>query len=182
VSSGVQRLVLSDEPLNSSSKVQDQLPPRPSGVVPWQLFDVVVVELGGLVVVVVVLLVVVVVVVVVVVSLGDVVEVVVVGAFGAVVVVDAGGGGVFVLIVLTLDCAWSWNQEADAGPVERMGVTRRVAVTTAAEVLAKSAIARFPRNLSNTIPLDPPRFAAPPRCSAACGVSVREGAQRIQVL
>jgi hypothetical protein len=145
--------------------------------------DVVVVELGGLVVVVVLLVVVVLVVVVLVLAPGDVVEVVVVDEPGTVVVVvDRGGGGVFVLIVLILDCAWSWNQEADAGPVERMGVTSRVAVTAAAEVLAKSATARFPRNLSNTIPLDPPRFAAPPRCAAACGASVREGAQRIQVL
>jgi hypothetical protein len=59
------------------------------------------------------------------------------------------------------------NQEADAGPGERMGVTKRVAVTAAAEAPAKSAVALLAHNLSNTIPLVPPRFAAPPRCPAA---------------
>jgi hypothetical protein len=98
------------------------------------------------------------------------------------VVVVGGGAGLFVLIVLNLVCGWSWNQDADAGPVERRGVTKSVAVTAAAEVAVKSAVARLPRSLSKTIPLVPPRFAAPPRTPAACGVSVRERAQRIQVL
>jgi hypothetical protein len=172
---------LSDVPLNSSSKVQVQVPPSPSGVLPWQSLLVVVELLGGLVVVVVVLELVVVVVVVV--LFAAVVEVVVVGETGAVVVVvvDDGGAGVFVFIVRSRDCAWSWNQEADAGPGERMGVTKRVAVTAAAEAPAKSAVARLARNLSNTIPLVPPRFTAPPRRQAARSVRVREGAQRIQV-
>jgi hypothetical protein len=116
---------------------------------------VIVVVLGGLVVVVVVVVLEVEVVVVPLVA--EVVEVVVVGAIGAVVVVvdDGGGAGVFVFIVRCHDCAWSWNQEADAGPGERMGVTKRVAVTAAAEAPAKSAVARLARNLSNTIPLVP---------------------------
>jgi len=167
--------VLSDVPLNSSSKVHVQAPPRPSGVVPWQLLEVVVLLVGGLVVVVVDVVVVVVVV------GGDVV--VVVG--GTVVVVVggvAGGTGLFVFIVLNLAWAWTWYQEADAGPGERMGVTKRVAVTAAAEVPAKSAIVRFPRILSNHIAPVPPPSAAPPVGQATCGVSVREGTQRIQVL
>jgi hypothetical protein len=116
---------------------------------------VIVVVLGGLVVVVVVLEVEVVVVPLVA-EVVEVVVVVVVGTIGAVVVVvDDGGAGVFVFIVRCHDCAWSWNQEADAGPGERMGVTKRVAVTAAAEAPAKSAVARLARNLSNTIPLVP---------------------------
>lgn len=138
------------------------------------------VVLGGLVVVVVLVLVVVVV------PGADVVEVVVVGEPGAVVVVVEvvveRCVGAFVLIVLKFACACSRYQEADAGPGESMGVTNRVAVTAAAEAPAKSAVARLPRSFSNTIPLVPPRFAAPPRCHAACGVRVRGDTQRIQVL
>ena len=153
-------------------------------MVPWQVLEVVVLLVGGLVVVVVLLVVVVVVfvVVVVVVVLGGEVVVVVVG--GAVVVVGGveGGAGLFGFIVLNLAWAWSWYQEADAGPGERMGVTKSVAVTTAAEVPAKSAIVLLPRIFSNDIAPVPPRSAAPPAAQATCGVSVREGTQRIQVL
>jgi hypothetical protein len=157
---------LSDVPLNSSSKVQVQFPPSPSGVLPWQFFEVVVVVLGGLVVVVVVLVLVVVVVVVVV---AGVVEVVVVGGAGTVVVVVVeGGAGLFVLIVLNLACAWSWNQEAEAGPGEKSGATKRVAVTAAVEVPAKSAMARLPRILSNNIPRSPSV-----RCTASLFHSVQ---------
>jgi hypothetical protein len=38
-----------------------------------------------------------------------------------------------------------------------MGATKSVAVTAAAEVPAKSMVARLPRKLSNNIPLVPPR-------------------------
>jgi hypothetical protein len=173
--------VLSDVPLNSSSNLHVQAPPRPSRVVPWQFSDVVVWFVGGLVVVVVVLDVVVVVV-----ALGREVEVVVVGG-GVVVVGDdvggvAGGTGLFVFIVLSLAWEWSWYQEADAGPGERMGVTKRVAVTAAADVPAKSAIVLLPRIFSNNTAPVPPRSAAPPVGQATCGVSAREGTQRIQVL
>jgi hypothetical protein len=148
---------LSAVPLNSSSNVHVQLPASPSGTVPWQPVGAVVVVLGGLVVVVVVLLGVVVVVVVAGAEVLDFVVVVVVvdEPWAIVVVVVDDGGCVVVVVVLNRACAWSWDQEAEAGPVESRGVTSRVAVTAAAEAPAKSAIARLPRILSNNIPPSP---------------------------